>query len=96
MNPSVVFAILCLLLVSCVPEDQLKQDIALIGTIENKLLPSVMVEGEVVDGFTIHERMAHYKVPGVSMAFLNRGEIVWAKGYGYTSFDSAWIWRICL
>jgi CubicO group peptidase (beta-lactamase class C family) len=32
--------------------------------------------------------MEHYKVPGVSIAFLNEGEIVWAKGYGFTSADS--------
>jgi CubicO group peptidase (beta-lactamase class C family) len=36
----------------------------------------------------IHERMAHYRVPGVSMAFMNNGKIVWAKGYGYTDADS--------
>ncbi len=28
-------------------------------------------------------------MPGVSIAFLNEGEIVWAKGYGYTSADSS-------
>src|SRR5688572_23887791 len=28
------------------------------------------------------ERMAHYKVPGVSIAVIDKGEIAWAKGYG--------------
>ncbi len=32
--------------------------------------------------------MKYYKVPGMSIAFMDQGEIIWAKGYGYTSFDS--------
>src|SRR5688572_3347552 len=28
------------------------------------------------------ERMAHYKVPGVSIAVIDKGDIAWAKGYG--------------
>jgi CubicO group peptidase (beta-lactamase class C family) len=28
------------------------------------------------------ERMAHYKVPGISIALVDKGEFVWAKGYG--------------
>ncbi len=80
------FIILCLVLVSCTSKPD--PDIALIETIENNLLPSVLVEGEEVDDMNILERMEHYHIPGVSIAFLNEGEIVWAKGYGYTSSDS--------
>lgn len=32
--------------------------------------------------WTIEERMAHYGVPGVSIAVLDGGRIAWAKGYG--------------
>ena len=32
----------------------------------------------------LSERMQHYKVPGVSIAVINNGEIEWAKGYGVT------------
>jgi CubicO group peptidase (beta-lactamase class C family) len=28
------------------------------------------------------DRMAHYHVPGVSIAVINNGELEWAKGYG--------------
>ncbi|MGA9350858.1 MAG: serine hydrolase domain-containing protein, partial [Anaerolineae bacterium] len=31
---------------------------------------------------TLSERMAYYKVPGVSMAVINDNRIAWAKGYG--------------
>ena len=79
-------AILFLILVSCTTQSD--HDISLIGTIENNLLPTIIIEGEESDGYSIAERMDHYRVPGVSIAFLNRGEIIWARGYGYTSFDS--------
>ncbi len=31
---------------------------------------------------TLSERMAYYKVPGVSIAVINEGRLDWAKGYG--------------
>lgn len=31
---------------------------------------------------TVQERMAHYGVPGLSVAAINDGELAWAKGYG--------------
>jgi CubicO group peptidase (beta-lactamase class C family) len=73
-------------MVSCTSKPD--PDIALIEAIENNLLPSVLVEGEEVEGMNILDRMEYYHVPGISIAFLNEGEIAWAKGYGYTSIDS--------
>ncbi len=46
-----------------------ERDILLIDTIENNLLPAILVEGEKVEGMNILERMEHYKVPGVSIAY---------------------------
>ena len=40
------------------------------------------------DRKTLSERMAHYKVPGVSIAVINDNEIDWAKGYGVTKAGS--------
>jgi CubicO group peptidase (beta-lactamase class C family) len=74
------------LLVSCTYQPD--SDIVLIETIENNLLSAVVVEGEAMGGMNILDRMEYYHVPGASIAFLNNGEIVWAKGYGYTSADS--------
>jgi CubicO group peptidase (beta-lactamase class C family) len=42
----------------------------------------VAVIGRPVPLAAIHERMARYGVPGVSIAVLDSGRIVWAKGYG--------------
>lgn len=79
-------AVLSIVLFSCTSKAD--PDIALIETIENNLLPSLIIEGEGMEGMNINERMEFYRVPGVSIAFLNEGEIVWAKGYGYTTADS--------
>jgi len=86
--PVIAVAATFMLLASCSVKSQLEEDLSLIETIENHLLPSVLIEGEPLEEFNILERMEKYNIPGVSIAFLNRGEIVWAKGYGYTNADS--------
>lgn len=76
-----------LILLSCSPKET-DEDIALIERIENSLQPALIIEGDPVLTYNIHERMEHYNIPGVSIAFINDGEIKWAKGYGYLSADS--------
>lgn len=76
------------LLYACIPGHENRDDLALIDNIENGLLPPVTIDGEKPESYNIYDRMNHYMVPGVSIAFINNGEIVWAKGYGYTGFDS--------
>jgi len=67
-------------LISCSSGSGQKGDLQNIELIENMLLPSVVIQGVENEGYNILSRMQHYKVPGVSIAFLNGGEIVWAKG----------------
>jgi CubicO group peptidase (beta-lactamase class C family) len=54
-----------------------------IARIEKGLLPAVVIQGQS-SALTIADRMAHYKVPGVSVVVINDGKIEWAKGYGVT------------
>lgn len=84
---NLLFTWLLLLLISCNPGSGQKEDLQNIELIENMLLPSIVIKGAENEGYNILSRMEHYKVPGVSIAFLNKGEIVWAKGYGYTSSE---------
>lgn len=77
-----------LLLSSCATRKADDPNLAILEKVENGLVPFVKVKGEQAAGYNIHERMRYYKVPGLSIAFLNNGKIVWAKGYGYTCFDS--------
>jgi CubicO group peptidase (beta-lactamase class C family) len=51
-----------------------------IQRVENGLLPVVLVKGD--PGWTIQERMQHYKVPGVSIAVIDNFKIAWSKAYG--------------
>ncbi len=52
------------------------------GRIERGLRPAIRKGGEKPIRWTIEERMAHYGVPGVSIALIESGRIAWAKGYG--------------
>jgi len=52
-----------------------------ISRVETGLLPVVRLAGED-RRWTLAERMAHYRVPGVSIAVMNGGRIEWARGYG--------------
>jgi CubicO group peptidase (beta-lactamase class C family) len=53
-----------------------------IARIESSLIVPLQVEGRPVAEYTIGERMAHWGVPGVSVAVIDGGEVVWAKAWG--------------
>ena len=59
-----------------------------IYTVENGLLPAIFVKDDSLTKFNILERMDHYKVPGVSIAIVENGEVKWAKGYGIANTES--------
>jgi CubicO group peptidase (beta-lactamase class C family) len=55
---------------------------AQIARIENGLLPSVVIKGQPLPAMKLADRMQYYHVPGVSIAFFDHGQIVWAESYG--------------
>jgi CubicO group peptidase (beta-lactamase class C family) len=57
-----------------------------IQRVENGLLPAVSIKGQTA-AMKLVERMAHYKVPGLSVAVINDGKIEWARGYGVIEKD---------
>ncbi len=59
-----------------------------IYAVENGLLPAIFVKDDSLIKFNILERMDHYKVPGVSIAIVENGEVKWAKGYGIANTES--------
>src|SRR5580704_16950759 len=61
---------------------------ARIAHIESGLLPAVVIKGQPSQPMTIADRMAHYKVPGVSVAFFDHGQIIWTKTYGFADVAS--------
>jgi CubicO group peptidase (beta-lactamase class C family) len=60
------------------PADQAAQ----IKAVESGLRPGLVVKGETVPLRTLEERMRKYNVPGVSIAVIDHGKIVWTKAYG--------------
>lgn len=57
-----------------------------IQRVEQGLLPSVLIKGQT--GWTIQERMKHYRIPGVSIAVINDFKIEWARGYGIKDIET--------
>ncbi len=57
-----------------------------IQRVENGLLPAIIIKGQTT-AMKLAERMAHYKVPGLSVAVINEGKIEWARGYGVVEKD---------
>jgi CubicO group peptidase (beta-lactamase class C family) len=57
-----------------------------IQRVENGLLPAIIIKGQTT-AMKLAERMAHYKVPGLSVAVINDGKIEWARGYGVVEKD---------
>jgi len=53
-----------------------------VQAIEQGLLTAVNIKGHPQEGMSLHERMAHYRVPGFSIALIDQKEVVWARGYG--------------
>lgn len=58
-----------------------------ITRVEQGLLPATVIKGQTV-AQPLAERMAYFKVPGVSVAVINEGKLEWAKGYGVTEAGS--------
>jgi len=58
-----------------------------IARIENGLVPRILVEGEKVQTYNLHERMQRFNVPGISVAVFKNGKVIWAKGYGYADVE---------
>lgn len=60
-----------------------------IQQMENSLMPGIVIAGrEEASRFNIHDRMRHHKVPGLSIAFVDNGQVAWTRCYGYLSQDS--------
>ena len=53
------------------------------------LRPQVEIEGRPDQRWSLSERMAHYKVPGLSVAIISGGKIVWAGGFGVKEAGTA-------
>jgi len=53
-----------------------------IERVERGLLPAAVPAGTTGLGERLTERLKHYRVPGLSVAVVNNGQVEWARGYG--------------
>jgi CubicO group peptidase (beta-lactamase class C family) len=53
-----------------------------IRKVEKGLLRAVYIKGTAPEKLSLKDRMAFYKVPGVSVAIIDRYQLDWAKAYG--------------
>ncbi len=53
-----------------------------IARVESGLLPPARLAGTTAAPWSLASRLAHYRVPGVSVAVIADGKIAWARGYG--------------
>lgn len=56
--------------------------------IENNLLPAHYLKGGEIKK-TIVQMMAEEKIPGVSLAFIDKGEISWVKTFGFSNLQDS-------
>lgn len=82
------FILLCLFVcyTACTSKPNQTSEDSRIADVERNLIPEVYIEGDST--WTITDRMAHYGVPGVSIAVIHEGKLAWSKTYGTTAKDS--------
>lgn len=84
-NITTVFFTLLICATSFAQNDkQLQEKIA---RIENGLQPNLQIVDQNIPLINIEERMRELRIPGVSIAVLNNGNIEWAKGYGFADMS---------
>lgn len=88
MNKALLFAISFFCMLTACKTDKDHDYNSDIEKIENNLMPRFIIEGKDTVAYNILDRMKHFNVPGVSIAFMDEGEIKWAKGYGYSDMEN--------
>jgi CubicO group peptidase (beta-lactamase class C family) len=60
-----------------------------ISRIERGLLPAAVIHGQSLPEMKLSDRMKYYNVPGVSIAVFDKGQIMWARGYGFADVSAS-------
>jgi CubicO group peptidase (beta-lactamase class C family) len=57
--------------------------------VESGLRPGIQITGRPEQRWHIADRMAHYKVPGLSISVISGGEVAWSRSYGVIEAGSS-------
>jgi CubicO group peptidase (beta-lactamase class C family) len=55
--------------------------------VERDVMPRVLIENRKREPVTLEQRMSELRVPGVSLAFFDGGEVAWARAYGLADVE---------
>jgi CubicO group peptidase (beta-lactamase class C family) len=58
-----------------------------ISRIERGLTAAVIIKGQAPQTYSIESRLAHHKIPWVSLAVAYEGELLWSKAYGFADIE---------
>lgn len=61
---------------------------ARIDRIEHGLVPNSVAKGEPLPKYSVKDRMKHFRVPGLSVAFFENGKIQWVRTYGFADVEA--------
>ncbi len=86
MKNSISIFILFILFQSCTEKSMQHSTADFMKEVETGLTTRIHIAGDST--WSIEERMAHYGIPGVSIAVIHEGKIAWAKGYGVMDKES--------
>ena len=80
MIKQIAFFLLSVLLFRCtdVPSSLDKK----VDAIMNNIKPELQIEGDSVPVYTIEQRLKMLGIPGISIAVVADGELIWARSYG--------------
>jgi CubicO group peptidase (beta-lactamase class C family) len=78
--------LLCVLVISQIAYGQSPLEHR-IKRVEQSLLSPVLIKGS--SGWSIQERMKHYKIPGVSIAVIKDFKVEWARAYGVKDLETS-------
>jgi CubicO group peptidase (beta-lactamase class C family) len=81
-------AVFLLLAGGALPPLQAQDTAAVIRRVEDSLLPRVLIAGEAAPARTLADRMAHHRVPAVSVAVIEGHRIAWARAWGMADVAS--------
>ena len=65
-----------------------KSEILNLEKFENNLRDDYVLKDQISKKYSIFEEMKKYKIPGISIAAIHNGKIVWIKSYGYKDSQS--------
>lgn len=87
--PRTLAAVALLAAAGTLPAQSTAPDTGRVARVLGGLRPPVELSGRPATRWSVAERLANYRVPGVSIAVIEGGRVAWARGIGVRQAGSA-------